>query len=135
MFVRCTVYEIWFNSLRRFCVDRTFCYIVWVSNQKLDELVCSYSLLQYKREQGGYLSCTAIWWSISKVSLFLVRNPAFRSFKADFLISFSSSNFLLKVSYFQNSFLVSSFRPKHQHVRISAVFDSTSLILECRNHR
>ena len=55
MFVRCTVYEIWFNSLCRFCVNRTFSYVVWESNQKLDEqsvcsrLVCSYCLSQYKR--------------------------------------------------------------------------------------
>jgi len=56
MFVRCTVYEIWFNSLCRFCVNRTFCYVVWVSNQKLNEqsvcsrLACLYYLSQYKRD-------------------------------------------------------------------------------------
>ena len=63
MFLRCTVYELWFNLVCRFCMDPTVCYVVWVSNQKLDEqLVCSrfawrYSLFQYKRTLA-YLGST-----------------------------------------------------------------------------
>ena len=56
MFVRCTVYDLWFNLLCRFCVDWTLCHVVWASNQKMKEQSVSsrftwrYSLsAQYKR--------------------------------------------------------------------------------------
>ena len=64
MFLRCTVYELWFNSVCRFCMDPTLCYVVWVSNQKLNEQsVCSrfawrYSLSQLSIRTLEYLTCT-----------------------------------------------------------------------------
>ena len=38
----CEMHRLWFNSLCQFCVDWNFCYVVWVSNQKINEWpVCS----------------------------------------------------------------------------------------------
>ena len=80
MFVRCTVYDLWFDSMYRFCVDRIFCYVVWVSNQKMDEqsvcsqLACLYSLSDYKWE---ILVCL-VWTELSP----LIKTGTFTYFVA-----------------------------------------------------
>ena len=61
MFVRCTVYDLWFNSLCRFCVDWTLCHVVSASNQKMKEqsvssrFVWRYSFSQLSIRNLGYL--------------------------------------------------------------------------------
>ena len=71
MFLRCTVYELWFNLVCRFCMDPTLCYVVWVSNQKLNEQsVCSRFAWRYSFSQLSIrtLEYLGLDWS-SKYSL------------------------------------------------------------------
>ena len=52
IFVRCTVYELWFNLVCPFCMDATLCNVVWASNQKLNEQsVCSRFAWRYSFSQ------------------------------------------------------------------------------------
>ena len=50
--MRCTVYDLWFNSLCCFCVDWTLCHVVSASNQKMKEQsVSSHFVWRYSFSQ------------------------------------------------------------------------------------
>ena len=78
--VRCTVYDLWFNSLCCFCVDWTLCHVVSASNPKMKEqsvssrFVWRYSFSQLSIRNLGYLGLRGL----SRLVIKILKKPLWK---------------------------------------------------------